>query len=87
LKKANEILNTMLALPGCLPGLVDEEKCRHKVDVMVWEAKMVQDYWAYQVTLLGVAAEGKAEDTTEAVALKDAKNKHEAAGWTVDGIA
>lgn len=38
----------MLKLQGCLPGLVDEAKCRHAVDIMLWEAQMVHDYPEYR---------------------------------------
>lgn len=52
MKIENDILSEMLKLQGCLPGLVDEATCRHAVDIMLWEAKMVHDYRAYQVKLL-----------------------------------
>lgn len=52
MKIENDILQDMLTMEGCLPGLVDEAKCRHAVDIMLWEAQMVHDYRAYQVKLL-----------------------------------
>lgn len=52
MKIENTILEDMLKLQGCLPGLVDEAKCRHEVDILLWEAQMVYTYHAYQVKLL-----------------------------------